>query len=96
MEAFAVLFVILVSLAVIAASKCKEHCAEVSENSFVVRYNPKPDITVYELARLPTYVNGFCLNGHDIVINRNNEIEMATWNGIPALMKRHFDIVEEK
>jgi hypothetical protein len=65
-----------------------------STDYFRIRYNPKKDITAYEVAKLQTILGPFAFT-RTLKVIRNSETDMEAWNKIPVLMQRHFDIVED-
>jgi hypothetical protein len=67
---------------------------EQCKDYFRIRYNPKKDITAYELAKLQSILGPFAYT-QTLIVRRNSETDMEAWNKIPVLMQRHFDIVED-
>jgi len=70
-----------------------EYKETISTDYFWVKYNPKKDITAYEVAKLSTIISSHILTGLKVKVRRDVESDMELWNKTLGLMQRHFDIV---
>jgi hypothetical protein len=88
----ALIFVLIVGIVFFEPSYMNNKAE--SKDYFVIKFNPKKDITAYELATLHKMAEA-CLCGRTFKICRDTGLNVAGWNNIPILMQRHFDIVKD-
>lgn len=94
MTTIGIIFIVILVFMIICYEKPLKPLKPENTNYFRIRYNPKKDITAYEIAKLQSLLGPFVFDRR-VTVDRDNEGNMKIWNSIPVLMQRHFDIVED-